>query len=217
MIKSVVFDFDGTLSSEREYIYGCFKFVVTEIEKKFGINNAYIKLVKLFNESWYDTFGRLLKQEKVSFTDQDINDLVMLYRKAPPVVKLYDDTLDIIKFLKNKEIKLAILTNGYYEIQNEKIRISGLEDFFDIIEIPDLHGKEFWKPDIRRILFVIDELGISANETLYIGDSDGDYKLAKALNMPMAFIERDDTVNEFHFKTEANYVFESLNEIKGII
>lgn len=217
MIKCVIFDFDGTLSSEREYIYGCFKFVSIEIEKRFGIKNAYTKLVDLFNESWNDTFGRLLREEKVVFTDQDIKDLVAIYRNAPPVISLYDDVFHIIKFLKNKEIKLAILTNGYYEIQKEKIENSGLKTYVDIVEIPDFYGREFWKPDVRRALALLDSLGVSVNETLYIGDSDGDYKLAKNLGMPIGFIKRNDSVNEFHFENDVDYMFKSLDEIKGII
>lgn len=217
MINTVIFDFDGTLSSEREYIYGCFKYAEKEIEQKFGILNAYEKLKQLFNESWNDTFGRLLIREKVKYDEQDIKKLVKIYRQAPPVIKLYEDTEPTLQMLKHKEIKTAILTNGFYQIQNEKIKNSGLEEFFNAVEIPDLYGREFWKPDARRLNELLKTLGSVPEEVLYIGDSDSDYKMAQAAGTQIAFIKREDCVNVFHFEEEASYVMKSLLELETII
>lgn len=217
MINTIIFDFDGTLSSEREYIYGCFKYAENEIKQRFGILDAYKKLIQLFNESWNDTFGRLLAQEKVEYSEQDIKELVNIYRQAPPKIKLYEDTKPALHMLKHKHIKTAVLTNGFYKIQKEKIRKSGLEEFFNAVEIPDLYGREFWKPDIRRVNELLKTLDAKAEEVLYIGDSDNDYKMAKAAGVQLVFIKRDDCVNEFHFEKEADYVIQSLAELENII
>lgn len=217
MIKAIVFDFDGTLSSEREYIYGCFRFVESEIQHRFGITEAAEKLINLFNESWNDTFGRLLMQEEVKYTDKDIKKLVQIYRQAPPVVHLYDDTIIALQTLRNKGIKTAVLTNGFYEIQKEKIRKSNLQILLDAVEIPDLHGREFWKPDIRRVVELLGLLNLKAEETLYIGDSDSDFKVAHASGMQMGFIKRQDSVTEFHYKDNADYILNSLLELEEII
>ncbi|MFV0516151.1 MAG: HAD family hydrolase [Aminipila sp.] len=217
MIKAAIFDFDGTLSSERKYIYGCFNGIETDIKDKFGINDAGNKLISLFNESWDDTFERLLKSENVTYTKEDIKELVKLYRNVAPIVELYNDSIDLLEKLKKQDIKLALLTNGYYNIQNEKIKLSGIEKLFDVIEIPDLCGRDFWKPDIRRAKIILDTLGVEAKESIYIGDSDGDYLLANSLGMKMAFIEREDSVNNFSFRNECTYVVKSLTDIIKLI
>ncbi len=124
MIDTIIFDFDGTLSSERDYIYGCFKFVEADIMKKFGINDAYEKLKILFNQSWKNIFNRLLVQENIKYTENDIKDLIMKYREAPPIVNLYEDTIPALQKIRGMGIKTAVITNGFYKIQREKIRKS---------------------------------------------------------------------------------------------
>lgn len=140
-----------------------------------------------------------------------------IYRDTPPVVRIYEDVIQTFLELKARNIKLGVLTNGYYRIQKDKIKKSQLEEYLDIIEIPDLYGREFWKPDARRITNILDQLIISKEEVLYIGDSDSDYIFAEKAGISMAYIERSDAVNEFHFRERVQYVIKSLHDIERII
>lgn len=52
-------------------------------------------------------------------------------------IKLFPDVLPTLKKLKGKGIKLVLITSGIHERQSKKIKILGLEKWFDIILIHD--------------------------------------------------------------------------------
>ena len=52
-------------------------------------------------------------------------------------IKLFPDVLPTLKKLKGKGMKLVLITSGIYERQSKKIKILGLEKWFDLILIHD--------------------------------------------------------------------------------
>ncbi len=69
----------------------------------------------------------------------------------------------------SKNFQLALLTNGAPDLQNEKIEASGLRNFFSAIFISGEHGVGKPKPAIFKKL--LDQLDVTANEALMIGNS----------------------------------------------
>lgn len=83
-------------------------------------------------------------------------------------MKPFPGAVEAIRFLKEKGIKLSIVTNGSSSSQREKIRRFGLTDLFDYIYIEGEH--EFGKPDLRAYKFTLDQLGLQPSEAWMIGD-----------------------------------------------
>lgn len=77
--------------------------------------------------------------------------------------------IEAVKFLKNKGIKTALITNGSSKSQREKINRFGLERLFNSILIEGEIG--FGKPDKRIYVKGLYELGVTPEETWMIGDN----------------------------------------------
>lgn len=62
------------------------------------------------------------------------------YREQIPEIKLYDGVFDLILSLKNKGLKVGIITDGRVSGQKKKIQALGLDELVDDIIITDELG-----------------------------------------------------------------------------
>lgn len=84
-------------------------------------------------------------------------------------IYLYDETIDVLKKLKNK-YKLLLLTNGSPSLQQLKLSLSPeLEPYFDYIVISGDFGKG--KPSTEIFNYALSLLEVEKNETVMIGDN----------------------------------------------
>ena len=70
--------------------------------------------------------------------------------------------------LKNKGIKLGIITNGKSETQRSKIRLLEFEDIFDEIIVSEEVGAE--KPSTKPFEVMSERLEIAPENLIYVGD-----------------------------------------------
>lgn len=213
MFKGAIFDLDGTLISEREYILGCLKNAGGYIERTYGTQNAYPELKKLLEIRWEKVFDRYFDQEKIHYDETDIEKLLWVYRKTEPATVLYPDVAVTLKRLKEAGMKLALLTNGYYEIQKKKIEKADLERYFDLILIPDEYGREFWKPAQWGYNLFLHRYDLHPEEVVVIGDMDHDFTTPAALGMNCVYIERADRMKELSPPIKPDRKIYSLIEI----
>ena len=65
-----------------------------------------------------------------------------------PHIKLYDGVSELIKSLKNRGLKVGLITDGRSKSQRNKITALKLENLFDDIIVTDeLGGVQFRKPN----------------------------------------------------------------------
>jgi HAD superfamily hydrolase (TIGR01509 family) len=106
----------------------------------------------------------------VALSDGELPRVENIYRRA------YDGNrravpgvIPIISALKQRDMKIAIITNGLVIVQEEKIRFCGLEGKMDAVIISEKVGLK--KPHEGIFHLALSELGISAREAVVIGDS----------------------------------------------
>lgn len=106
-------------------------------------------------------------------------------RRERPLV--YDATFEVLQALRPK-YQLLLLTNGAPDLQQEKVdSIPGLADYFDHILISGAFGRG--KPDPSIFNHALKLLGVTAEETLMVGDNlDTDIKGALAVGMQNVWI-----------------------------
>lgn len=78
------------------------------------------------------------------------------------------DAVDILKYCKERGYILGLVTNGKVEIQNTKMDTLGLREYFKAIVISGEVG--IAKPDPKIYQLALDRLGVTADQTLFIGD-----------------------------------------------
>jgi len=79
----------------------------------------------------------------------------------------FPESKSLLEYLKGK-YKLGVITNGYSAVQREKIRVAGLEDYFDDIIVSEESGTA--KPDPKIFFMACANLKVKPDEAVYVGD-----------------------------------------------
>ncbi len=169
-MKALVFDLDDTLYNESDFVHGAFKVVAQYLSRKhkLGRDELYRAMLRLLADNGR---GRIFNDICDLYNlDEDINNLVEIYRNAAPNISLYEDAEYFLNYCRGK-YKLGLITDGIHYVQWNKIRLLDLEKYFDCIIVTDDHGKDFWKPSIKPYVKMAEELWAAFDEMICIGDN----------------------------------------------
>lgn len=168
--KAVIWDLDGTLLDTLEDL----KNSVNHGLDEFNMPNITLEMTRRFVGNGV---GRLIELAVPEGTDKETEAKVLASFKAHyeehslDATKPYDGVVDVLKALKEKGYKMAIVSN---KIENAVGELA--EKFFPglidvaIGETPDVPKKP--APDM--IFKGLDMLGVTKEEAVFIGDSDVD-------------------------------------------
>lgn len=115
-------------------------------------------------EAWTQTLGKF-----------DIGDSLLakeLTEKFPDERrKIHDTYPEVLSVLKElgQSYRLALLTNGAVSLQNEKVDMSGLRPFFDVVTVSGEVG--VGKPDRQVFDLTLKRLGLPAESAVMVGDN----------------------------------------------
>ena len=109
---------------------------------------------------------------------------------------------------------LALLTNGAPDLQREKIAATGLESHFKAIAVSGEYGIGKPKPEIFHHL--LDELGVSPEEALMVGNSL-ERDIAGARNAGIRSIWIRVPGSEEHAEVVPDHTISALSEIPAIL
>jgi putative hydrolase of the HAD superfamily len=88
-------------------------------------------------------------------------------QRAPKKTNVFPDVHETLAYLSGR-YRLHILTNGFAEVQVQKIDNSGLKNFFSKLFMAEMVG--YQKPDRRFFEFAIKSVHAHKSESLMIGD-----------------------------------------------
>ncbi len=175
MKKAVIFDLDDTLISEDEYIRSGYRAVSRFLKDMYGWDERMTarQLYDLYLESPKNVFNRLLAAHDIRYKDNEILELVEVYREHTPEVHFYPDVRPAITSLKNRGIKLGLLSDGYAVTQRKKLTVLGANGkrLFDKIIITDELGRDYWKPDPRPFIMMKEAFLADWTDIVYVGDN----------------------------------------------
>lgn len=103
-----------------------------------------------------------LDEEAWKRIDKDFLNLVRTKTELCP------NALPVLRYLKER-YSICILSNGFKEVQYDKIDHSGLSPYIDHIVLSDDVGVH--KPDKRIFEIAMQQIGATTSDTLMIGDS----------------------------------------------
>jgi putative hydrolase of the HAD superfamily len=110
------------------------------------------------------TGGKTVPQPSLG---QIMADRFTLMREAE--LQLFPGAHETLDRLKQRGVRLALITNGAAEAQRAKVVRFALQERFDHIQIEGEHG--FGKPEERAYTHAMAALGVAAQETWMVGDN----------------------------------------------
>lgn len=129
---------------------------------------------------------------------------------------LIEHALDILDYVKSKSCKMAIVTNGIYETQTNRLAISSLDKYFQHIYISEKIG--YSKPQKEIFEHIFKDIGgdINRENTLIVGDSlTSDIKGGNNFGIDTCWINPKKLGN--NRGVNVNYEIQNLLELKEII
>lgn len=233
-IKAIIFDLDNTLFEDTncqeeglKSSYQVFKKEYFKVKKK---NITYKKFSELYHEA-----RKMVHKEHEGTADMHQRSLYFKRLvdkhlggvKASLIIKLHDvywynfltnmklreGVIDFFKDLKKKKIKIAIASNLTARIQLIKIKKLKLEKYVDVLVTSEEASSE--KPHAIMFLLTLSKLGVSAKETVMVGDDfKADIQGAKDFGMRTILINKDGKKKK---KNKADHVIKNFKEIEKII
>lgn len=102
---------------------------------------------------------------------------------------LYPESVEVLGALRERGIRIAIVTNGPSGLQRAKLRAVDLEKAADVVVVSGEHGTH--KPDPAIFALTLEALGVAADETLFVGDNQvADVGGARAAGLTAVWIDR---------------------------
>jgi YjjG family noncanonical pyrimidine nucleotidase len=109
--------------------------------------------------------------------------------ECPTKAYLIDGAMDLLEHVSGR-YKLHILTNGFGEIQDIKLRSGKIEHFFSEIITSELAG--YQKPDKKIFDFALTKANVNAVDAVMIGDNPlSDIKGAQLAGIDQIFFNPD--------------------------
>lgn len=182
MYKVAIFDLDGTLTDTLESMAVAGNKTLESV----GLEKRSVEEYKYFAGDGADT---LVRRMLVAAGDSEcklFDKAYNLYRKEFAIdctykVKTYDGIMEMVKQMKDKGMKLAVLSNKPHARAVEVVYKFFGEGLFDIVQ-GQVDGVAK-KPDPQGALLIAKKLGVETNECLYVGDTDVDMKTGKSADM----------------------------------
>ncbi|HIQ39569.1 MAG TPA: phosphoglycolate phosphatase [Sulfurivirga caldicuralii] len=92
--------------------------------------------------------------------------------------QVYPGVLEGLRWLKENDYRLSCVTNKAEAFTVPLLQDKGLYDYFDVVVSGDTCSKK--KPDPAPLLYAAEQMGVSPDHALMIGDSKSDVKAARA-------------------------------------
>ena len=166
-LDTVIFDLDDTLYAEKDYVRSGFLSVAKEFPQ---IKNMAERLWNVF-ESGGRAFDTVLAEEKITDKETKLQ-VLQVYRFHIPKITLYDGVADMLMRIRQRGIRLGIITDGRPEGQRAKIEALGLETLVDHVIITDeLGGTSFRKPCDLAFKKMQEHMQVPFERMMYIGDN----------------------------------------------
>jgi putative hydrolase of the HAD superfamily len=187
VVKSVIFDLDGTLLDRDRSIE---QFILVQYDRLF-IHFQHIpksdytaKFIELdcHGHVWKDRVYQDLVAE-FAITGIGWEQLLEDYETQFQFHCIpFPFLLDMLDRLKQQDYLLGIITNGRGKFQDRAIDGLGIRDYFDVILISEIEGVR--KPQAEIFHRAMNRLGIAASESMFVGDNpEADILGAKSANM----------------------------------
>ena len=173
LIKHCCFDLDGTLVDSNKTIYEATAYSLKELGIDFNVNEEAFALK--IGQHFIDIFNAF------SIDVLDFEKFITIYKKnyfeQMEYSKMYEGVEETLSALKNKDIKVSLLTTKVQDQADRIIDHFNIREYFDLV----MGRREgiAHKPSPEPLLKICDDLSIDVKSTLMVGDTELDIQCGK--------------------------------------
>jgi putative hydrolase of the HAD superfamily len=217
MIRAVLFDLDGTLLDRETCVRNCIRDQFARFADQLAPVGMpeFLALFSSLDQRGYVPKPVVYEQMRLelgfswSLSKALTDDYFLAY---PRFCVGFRNMVETLGLLRDRAIKLAIVTNASASFQSAAIQALRLEHMFDAIVISEAEGVR--KPDRRIFELTLSRLGVDPAEAVFVGDHP-EIDIQGAQNAGMRAIwKRDDYWGTCAF---ADAVIAELDELPGIL
>jgi len=183
-LTTFLFDLDGTIIDSIDLILRSYRHTMAQHRANEPMPP---------DDMWIQGLGTPLWAQFGQITDdkEEIEAMVQTYRTYnlthhDALVQPYEGIVDEIRRLKQHRKRLGVVTSKLRDGAMRGLRVSGLEQTFDLVVGCDdvTHSK----PHPEPVLKAIAKLGVTAAETVFVGDSRHDMESGRAAGVKIAAV-----------------------------
>ena len=227
-VKAILFDKDGTLTNidnmwiePTEQVIR--KFLMPHIKENSTISiEQMLELLGIVQgeivpnsviasgtvEDMLDEIGKYFPIDKVSLYNEVLEDFRQYLLAHPDMIIPIGDVAFLISELKNKGIKVGVVTNDSYVPTKTIFEILNVWHLFDFVATPDDYAA---KPVADSLIGASQQLSVPVNEIFYVGDSYLDMKYAKHCGGGIGVLSSGSDVQKM--KEESVLVLDSVEQL----
>lgn len=204
-IKAVIFDFDGTLANTLPICFYAFQQVFKEFDNR-DLTSEEIKAMFGPSETGIirDNLLHIKKEHAIELYYEK-------YKERHEQLVIHNKEIeDLIQYLKNKGIKLGIVTGKAKRSLDISLKSLQMDNLFDaIITGDDVHNP---KPHPEGLIKALSLLGLENSEAIFIGDSDADIHAGVQANVFTIGVHWLPDYHSLEFAIKPNAVFKHVSE-----
>ncbi|MCA1062644.1 HAD-IA family hydrolase (plasmid) [Cytobacillus spongiae] len=217
MIKAALFDLDGTLLNRDASLYAYVNRQYDRMHDWLGHipKESYMKRFIELDQRGYVWKDKVFKHLIEEFSIPDItweellDDYLLEFKNS---CKPFPHLHDMLAELKENDIKLGMITNGYGRFQMDNILSLDIEEYFDEILISEWEGVK--KPAREIFRRACERLSVKPMECIFIGDNpENDVYGAQRAGMKGVW-KKD---HEWGNANRADFVIDDLMELTRYI
>ena len=210
-IKAIIFDAYGTLFDVNSAAEKCKDKIGTKWEgfanfwRTTQLEYTWLRsLMGKHKDFWQITEDSLDKSMKTFNIDSSMkNELLNLYK----VLSTFKEVPETLKILKEKNFKLAILSNGTPSLLNELVKSNNLEDLFD--DLFSIEEVGIYKPDSKVYDLPIKKYKIKRNEVAFLSANTWDVSGGGNYGYHSIWVNRNNNIFD-------NLDYKPSNQVKNL-
>jgi phosphoglycolate phosphatase len=210
-IRAALFDFDGTLADSFTAITSS----TNHVRESCGLPPLAESVIRV-----HVGLGLPHLMQKL-VPNLPTDEAVRRYREHHGTVMLTETRLmpgvvETIAELARRGLRMAVCSNKRVEFTRQLVTVLGLEPYFPVVLGPDDVG-ERPKPDPAMLLEGLTRLGVSAGESVYVGDMAVDVHTAKAAGIPVWLVPGGATGEESATAAGPDRVLKSFRDLLDLL
>lgn len=207
MLKAIIFDFDGTIADTLPICFYAFQAVFKDFDNKdcttdeikamFGPSETGIIIENLQNKNYHQAIEHYYKKYDEKHSENNY---------------INEEIKELLQHLKKEDYKLGIVTGKARRSLNISLKYLDMENMFDVI----ITGDDVYtpKPHPEGIYKALEQLGISASEAIFLGDSDADIQAGIQADVFTIGVQWLPNYQTSDFTFQPNLTFYSVSKFK---